>query len=40
MREAIVTAVVLLATAAHGEIAGRATVIDGDTIEIHGRCIW
>lgn len=39
MREAIVAAVVLLASVAQAEIAGRATVIDGDTIEIHGQRI-
>ena len=39
MRKAIVFVVVLLATAAHAEIAGRASVIDGNTIEIHGQHI-
>ncbi len=39
MRKAIVFVVVLLAPAANAEIAGRASVIDGDTIEIHGQHI-
>jgi endonuclease YncB( thermonuclease family) len=37
---ALLTALVLIASSAHAEtIAGRASVIDGDTLEIHGERI-
>ncbi len=36
---AIVLLVAALAPAAHADVAGRASVIDGDTIEVHGQRI-
>src|SRR5690554_1952283 len=35
----LVILIAALAPAAHAEVAGRASVIDGDTIEIHGQRI-
>lgn len=35
----LVLLVVALAPAAHADVAGRASVIDGDTIEVHGQRI-
>jgi endonuclease YncB( thermonuclease family) len=39
MRTAIALAAFLAASSAHAEIIGRASVIDGDTIEIQGQRI-
>ena len=42
MRRAIICAIPLVAVvsvSALADITGAATVIDGDTIEIHGQCI-
>ncbi len=36
---ALTTALCLLATPALADVAGVATVIDGDTIEVHGQRI-
>ncbi len=36
---ALITALTLLATPALADVAGTASVIDGDTIEIHGQRI-